>query len=446
MRKEEVMFEHLDDASPPEPTSRTLGSVRRRAAVLRRRHVRGAIGASTAALIILAVVIAVVVVPSGRATEAFASFDSQTGLLAPGTAVPPANLSDVVFIGPLHGFALVLHAQQTLLAASADGGQTWVVVDPELPTGYPSQIEFADAEHGYLWGGPPSAGGTAGLWTSADGGRTWSEEPIGPVVSDVSAIGPDVWAVVGSCPITARTTGLSCPLAVDISIDDGATWSATAATPPLSFVPTPALGDQGLELARITRSRAYLLSYGPTAAPRLIYTADDGQSWVTRVDPCPGTSASGQQVAASATTDLWMLCGSVAGAGSQAKELFRSQDGGQQWDLAASASTPGLVPATGSAAGSGLPTVGYVSPYSLGHENLAVLTAATAWLFPDGSEVFHTSDGGSHWSPLTQLVHEGFVVGGRGNVVFATDSDGWVSETGTGLWHTTDGVDWTRLG
>ncbi len=443
------MFEHLDDPQPPEATARTLGSVLARATAMRRRRATSALGAVGAGTLALGIVLGLLVAgPSGSPT--FATFDTQTGLLAPGTPVPSSALSSVVFVGGLRGFALVAHGVQTVLATSADAGTSWSVVDPSLPVSFPAQFEFSDTEHGYLWGGAPSSSGTVSLWVTSDGGRSWARAAVGPVVSDVSAIGPDVWAVVGTCPVSP-TVGPSCPVVVEVSTDNGATWSHTDAAPPLAENPEVSVSDENIELARITRTRAYVLSFAsragaPDTAGYIAYTADAGHTWTARPDPCPSFFDFGEQIAASGTNDLWVVCASQASAGSQAKALYRSSDGGAHWRLVASADAPVLSGGRVLAAGGGLPVGGYVTPYSLGHENLAVLTPTTAWLFPDRSVVFETTDGGKTWGVVADLAKAGLEDGGSGNVVFVDATHGWVCEPGTALWRTTDGRNWQRLG
>jgi photosystem II stability/assembly factor-like uncharacterized protein len=356
----------------------------------------------------------------------------------------------VVFVGELRGFALIVHGVQTVLATSGDAGSAWSVVDPSLPVSFPAQFEFSDTAHGYLWGGAPSSSGTVPLWTTSDGGRTWRRAAVGPVVSDVSAIGPDAWAVVGACPISP-SAGASCPVAVEVSTDNGATWARTDAAPPLSESPGVSVSDENIELARITSVRTYVLSYASGTgashpAGQLAYTADGGRSWSARPDPCPSFFDYGEQIAASGSDDLWMVCASQASAGSQAKGLYRSSDGGKHWRLASSADAPLLSGGRVLAAGGGLPVSGYVTPYSLGHENLAVLTPTDAWLFPDRSGVLETTDGGKTWGVVPRLAKAGLVDGGTGNVVFVDATHGWVCEPGTALWRTTDGKDWERLG
>jgi photosystem II stability/assembly factor-like uncharacterized protein len=236
-----------------------------------------------------------------------------------------------------------------------------------------------------------------------------------------------------------------------VSTDNGQTWSRAGAAPPLSENSEVTVSDENIELARITRTRAYVLTFAsrlgsPDTTGNLTYTGDGGQTWSSRPDPCPSYFDFGEQIAASGTNDLWVICASQASAGTQAKALYRSSDGGVQWDLVAAANAPVLTGGSVLPAAGGLPAAGYVTPYSLGHENLAVLTATDAWLFPDRSGVDATTDGGRTWGPVAGLSKAGLVAGGSGNVVFADATHGWVCETGTGLWRTTDGRTWQRLG
>ena len=447
------MFEHLDDPTASPATARTLRAVLGRAARLRRQRMVSGLAAVGCLTLVVGLVVGLSLPRPRAAAPAFAAFDAPNSALALRTPVPPTHLADVVFITRQRGFGLALHGTDTVLATTTDGGDTWRVVDADLPADLPAQLEFADADHGYLWGGAPSAQGTVSLWRTADGGRSWSQAPVGPVVSDVSAIGSDVWAVVGSCPLSSVAL-VPCPrpVTVAVSLDDGVTWAPTGSDPPVSEAPGISIADQDLELARITPSRAYVLSFAPagilgaSVPGRVAYTPDGGRTWVNRPDPCPAFFDSGQEIAASGTDDLWMVCASEPSGGSQAKGLYRSNDGGQHWALAAAANSPVLSGNVSLDAGGGLPVDGYVAPASLGHENLAVLTETSAWLFPDRAGVFQTTDGGRTWTSVDGLAQAGLVGGGSGNIVFVDQTHGWVCEVGAGLWRTTDGVHWRRLG
>jgi hypothetical protein len=188
-------------------------------------------------------------------------------------------------------------------------------------------------------------------------------------------------------------------------MNDGTTWRRRRRIRRSLEEPGLSVADQDLELARITALAGLraVVRPGPgrgggPSAGRLGYTPDGGQTWLERPDPCPTYFDVGQEIAASGTDDLWMVCASQPSSGSQAKALYRSSDGGQQWTLAAAANAPVLSGNVSLPAAGGLPVGGYVSPDSLGHENLAVLTPDAAWLFPDRSGVFQTTDGGHTWS------------------------------------------------
>ena len=170
--------------------------------------------------------------------------------------------------------------------------------------------------------------------------------------------------------------------------------------------------------------------------------------WIKAKPKTPVTNSTsdfGEELAGSGTDDLWMMCASQASAGTQAKALYRSYDGGLTWALSSAANAPVLSGNVVMPAAGGLPVGGYVAPYSLGHQNFAVLSPTTAWLFFERGGVFETTDGGSSWAPVTSLAKAGFAGGGAGSVTFIDATQGWVCQTGTGLWHTSDGVNWARL-
>ncbi len=439
------MFGHLDDPSPPEPTTTTLATVLARSARLRRRRTVWGTASIAVAALAAGIALGSVLSPSPRPVDA--GFSSQAGA-APGTAVPSSDVEAPVFVSRTEGYALAPHGTRTALVESSDGGGRWQVVNGNLPAQYPTQVEFTDTTHGYLWGGEPSSDGAAPLWVTDDGGSQWAQAPIGPVVSDVSAIRSDVWAVVGTCFLRVNAPD-SCPVSLEISHDYGGTWAPSLSAPPIAENSALSLSDQDVELARMSHAHAYVLSFDPrgntSGTGQLAYTPDAGATWVRRVDPCPAYFAFGEELAGSGTQDLWMVCASQASAGTQAKALYRSYDGGLTWALTSAANAPVLsgnavLPASG-----GLPVGGYVAPYSLGHQNLAVLSPTTAWLFPVRGLVFETTDGGRSWAPVAGLAKAGFGSGGAGSVTFIDSSHGWVSQGGSGLWRTTDGVNWTRL-
>jgi photosystem II stability/assembly factor-like uncharacterized protein len=231
---------------------------------------------------------------------------------------------------------------------------------------------------------------------------------------------------------------------VEVSFDGGTTWQPV--TSPDAF--TASAGHTfGYELARISRVHAYVLTQTtPATSIALSYTDDGGTTWTSRPVPCPGPYSLGAELAASSSDDLWLLCGGQGTAGYQPKQLYRSADGGLNWELASSASGFFGTPASPTNGAEPIPAEGYIAPLSIGHKNLAIASSTTAWLFPSRGVVYKTTDGGFTWVPVPALRPAGFGSGAPGNLTFLSGSDGWVCELGVGVWHTTDGSHWTALG
>jgi hypothetical protein len=441
------MLEHLDDPRPPEPSARALAAIYARSAARRRRRSLALSG--VLATVVLAAGVSVgLLVPRSPTDIGAASLAARTDGLSPGLAVPAADLTGAVFPNDADGFALSAGPGRTALVGTTDGGQTWRVVDGDLPSGSSAQLDFASPTEGFLWGGPPTTNGELPLWVTANGGRSWTRAPIGPVVSDVSAIGAAAWAVVGTCPVAATPSATSCPVVLEESVDGGLSWTPSAAAPPIEESTAPSYSDQDVELARMTRAHAYLLSFDPlgesAALAGLAYTADAGATWRMLPDPCT-RGYDYAEIAGSGTDDLWLLCAGLPSAGEQAKALYRSFDGGATWALAASAPLGELTGGLGPAVTGSISIEGYVAPVSLGHDNLAVVDATTAWLFPSHGSVAKTTNGGQTWVPVRSLAAMSSI-GASGNIVFADPTHGWVDGPGVGIWTTADATSWHELG
>ena len=442
------MYQHLDDPAPPAADAGRYRAVVARAGALRarRRHRRTS---GSLAVLLCAALVAVGWLAADRTgpvagtrVTAF-SFNRQAGPLPPGTVVPAAALSSGVFVDGRDGFGLADPRSRPVLAATVDGGTTWRLVGgrlPEAASGSPgvTEIEFTTTRLGYLWSAPALGASGAPLWTTGDGGVTWRRAPLAGAVLDATAIGTDVWALTGEC----GSAGGPCHLGLDVSTDSGRTWRPSAALPPVGT--WTATAHPAVELARVTPTEAYVLA-DVAGAASLLFTADTGTTWSSRPVPCASPLDAGAELALSGSDDLWLVCGGQAADGLQAKALYRSATGGATWALAAQ--TPAFAGAGGPPPGAGtLPLDGYVAPYSLGHENLAVLTPLVAWLFPTRGAVSATTDGGTTWRPVASLAGADFGSGAPGDVTFVSRTVGWVVELGVGLWHTTDAVTWQPVG
>ena len=81
-------------------------------------------------------------------------------------------------------------------------------------------------------------------------------------------------------------------MVVEVSTDDGRTWAPAGATSPLSENAEVSVSDENIELARITRARAYVLTFASQTgtsetAGSLSYTADGGRDLGARARPVP---------------------------------------------------------------------------------------------------------------------------------------------------------------
>jgi photosystem II stability/assembly factor-like uncharacterized protein len=390
--------------------------------------------------------------PTVSLAETTYQFNAQSAPLAAGQSVPTTALVDVIFANARDGFGVVLHRSTFSLAASEDGGSTWRVVDPTLPpdfaaTGnaFPGQFEFTSPQVGFLWGGTTSSGpDTAPLWVTRDGGQSWSRAAVGPGVEDVSAIGSDVWVLTTGCQMFPSS--ISCIDDLEVSHDAGLTWQPGSSPSALRQSKTGQYPDD--ELARITTLRAYVLEEAVGSTDfALEYTADGGQTWSSRTVPCTAPFDLGAELAASGTNDLWLICGGQAESGIQLKDLYRTDNGGQSWLLASSATGFAGGPPDPDNSPSPLPASGYLAPLSVGHKNLAVLSSTTAWLLPSRGDLLITHDGGYEWTVVPGLGGiAALQYGGAGDVTFISGTRGWVCAYGLGLWQTSDGVHWSVLG
>jgi photosystem II stability/assembly factor-like uncharacterized protein len=446
------MLEHLDDPTPPTPTARELAIVLGRSAKLRRRRAASVLTVLGVVALVLGIFIGSLVPrPPSSLRVTVTDLASHSGALAAGLEVPTADVVSAVFPDDQHGFALTVGTHKTALVATTDGGNSWQVVQGHLPVNSEAQLDFANLSHGYLWGTSAQSGVTVPLWVTVDGGKSWAKAPIGPVVSDVTAIGASVWAVVGTCPLSSQSGAPSCPVALEVSSDGGTTWAESDAAPPLLESAQTSYDDQDIELVRMTTAHAYVLTFDPagqdTSLDRIVYTSDTGKAWTDVPDPCPQTFGFSSELAGSGSDDLWLICATQPSAGSQGKALYRSYDGGGTWALVSQTAASGISGGTALPATGGIALSGYVAPVSLGHRNLAVISSTEAWLFPDRGGVYETTDGGSTWRSPQSLTAAGFSsLGTSGDIVFADPTHGWVDEPGAGVWRTTDGTTWKQLG
>lgn len=352
------------------------------------------------------------------------------GLPRAGAYVPAYDLaSDPVFPTLTDGYAIERHTTGGVtsehLAESRDGGRSWYLTGAAFPfeTGY-SQVQFISLEHGYAFG-------PAGLAVTYDAGRHWAAEPVlGGALQRVVPIGSNVWATDAVCsgPPVADTT---CTVALGISTNGGRSWRRAG---PLPITEARAGGDI---LARVTPTKAYVISYGPTGGG-LALTLDSGQQWQQLPDPCAAWRT--VDLAALSGGDLWMICGGqpTLGGAASPKAVYRSFDGGLHDVLEAST---GFGPASpGGAARSG--PVGRIA-FSGQLSQLATISPSRAWIGVSGLGVLVTTDYGRTWQQA-KGIDDPNPDGGVG-VTFDDAENGWAIAFHVGVWRTRDAVTWRLI-
>ena len=339
---------------------------------------------------------------------------------SPAAGGPPMYFGSIAFGTPLDGWAAGLKpvgsGEAVVVSHSVDGGLRWspattVSRSAGSLVAPGAHVRFTDALHGWVTGGPD-------LFATSNGGRTWTDTGVSGVAGAVTPAGGTVWALQYPCPATTSCA----PRLIESVLPDGA-WHPVAQQPSLLAGPAA--------LLRVTASEAFITSLNPLnpqVAGMLVKTTDGGATWQALPDPCgPGTEA--DPLASLDGVTVWMACAGQPGAGSQAKQLYVSANGGRSWALKASV---GLT----TAGPGGLTSSGYVS-------KLALSSATTGFLALSRYGLAASSDGGTTWRGL------GAWDGAGGNfwaLWFVDASHGWAAAC-DGLHRTTDGgATWSLIG
>jgi photosystem II stability/assembly factor-like uncharacterized protein len=389
----------------PEPdTIRTRGD--------RRGARRAVAGASLAVVVVLAAV--VVAVSLGRSRDAaITPIGTPSGTVVPTSPAPSSSppvpvtqaARDVSFVSRDVGWLLT---NSPSMMDTIDGGKTWTKLPP-LPADVPAdgtRIRFADATTGYLYG--PSV-----LYLTTDGGKNWTRQPGGAFALDLA----------DGTALRVSSTSPGCPPGCQFDISSApigtANWHTVKAD--LGYWVAADLARSGRRaVAALTANFAG----GGEHHGGLVTSADDGRTWTTRGDPCgTGDYAIGQvrmapdgstsvlceEVTASApprvitSTDGGVTFGPpndvppdtmTLGASSASTlfactlegrtlKLYRSDDGGATWAVAATA--PDTVPD------------GALGPTRI----LFPHDQANGWWLPGYATVFSTTDSGLTWTPVT---------------------------------------------
>ena len=253
---------------------------------------------------------------------------------------------------------------------------------------------MATSRTGWAWAeGSPAPERTYGLVTS-DGGVHFKVAFGAPDrIVDVSAPDPQHAYFLESSCLAGCTTQLQ-ELAQGASAPRTIWHADRVAADSLSF-PT----------AQVGYVAATVRAYEMQGKPRVLVTHDGGETFSALPSPCP------EQPHADAISFVnpkrdWLLCGAGNIEGPQAKNLYATRDGGQNWTLVAS-STHGALPAGGSIV------------------SLSFTSVRRGFIGLDGNGVLATADGGRTWTrAFTTQVPRG--EGRSAAVGFLPNGHGWL--------------------
>ena len=290
----------------------------------------------------------------------------------PATTVQPAknfSLGLISFVSPQAGFGL---SSSGRLVFTHDGGRTWQQYAKEATLPPIEGLDFVDHQDGWYWGGYPRSF----LSLTTDSGRAWQDLPSPP----------------------AGTTYVHF-------------WT------PKSGV-SLALGNPG---------------QAPTVAPAVYTSSDGGLDWrLAGRLPAIDAYAARHYLTSSFPDpqDGWVMVGGEPGAGSQAKYLYHTSDGGRTWRLWAQAS---FNLATGTATDSSLPIGWYVS-------TIFFRSKLVGYLSLNRGPVLETTDGGHTWQTVWSAFFQPEAEYDR-RIQFVNAKDGWLlaKSDGLTLWGTTNG-------
>jgi hypothetical protein len=310
------------------------------------------------------------------------------------TGFKPAS---VTFVSATQGFVGGVQACATgscaTLAATTDGGATWTYVGA-LPAPISganaaiSKVRFATSHDGWAFG--PQ------LWSTHDGGKTWTQQTTPGPVYDVEASGGTAYLLEASCGTEPCVQGdrlLQTPVSTD-------GWTAISG---------PKLADGGGSLAPHGNTVWVVANGGATSTFDMVV---GGSSWHRLVNPCATTGAdlALAGVAPVSTSDLFELCAGDPGAGSETKVVLFSSDGG------AHATATSAAPARG----------GIASGIAAASTAVVAVPAASG-----ASYVYRSGDGGRTWTtPLSQgdggvgYFDVGFTTATQGVAVYGNPAQG----------------------
>jgi len=317
------------------------------------------------------------------------------------------------------GFDVTFHRVPEQLAMTQDGGSTWTLLGRPVPVALSSGNDYGESRLVVSGDTYWVVAGKGSAFVSTDRGESWTAAPLPQPVMALESRDGYLWAL--SCPATRP--GSCQPVVSRRSVAGPATdrWSQIA-LPRLKAAPLPqfALRPGGGAVLSVPVPGSEL--------SKLFVLGSNSSRWRVFADPrWRGRPCLLAQLATS-RSDIWVLCLGGAAAGSSAKALLVSTDGGSSWQVRSSvADLSKPQPST---------AIPRMEP-----NGLIATTDLKLWMGLQNG--FATSgDGGRHWSYARNVNPQGEPL--IFDVVSPTQV--YALAPGAGLWRTTDGTTWTAIG
>ena len=294
---------------------------------------------------------------------------------------------------------------------SLDGGRSWSL-GMQVPEGtVASDLWLSSSGSGSLVTyAVPGGLGVTGLWLTADGGHSFEQHPF------PQPVGFRPLAVTTPPDGSAQaffSDGLFPPTALFYRRGTGGDWTQAArlgpgqrpTSEPLKG-PVPLFGSRTAMAFLDARHGA--IATQSTGGLAVFTTADGGSTWSPH---SLGPPPDGEELPAGSLTlevvggRLWMAAVFPTGTAPSVSYLYESSDGGASWDA------PIELPTS-----DGLEAPAFAGP--------------TVWWVPDGDSVLRTEDAGAHWLrgalnlPGTTVVERVFPIDDRRAWAFAGASPG----------------------
>jgi len=229
------------------------------------------------------------------------------------------------FVDPDHGFALGGNGN---LYSTGNGGASWSMVPTQLPKSSVPAIDFVSGDLGWSSSGPL-------LERTTDGGRTWQRVAL-PGPAPVALSAPHFFSAAGGIVAASLPSGKGVIYATG---DGGAQWR-TEPLPAASNPPSPSPGWFTEPAFQVSSPGTWAM----TSGRRLYVTGDAGRDWAEV--PAPPMYGKGDPVwgfAMASTSSGWLAAAATpCGASPQdlcaAPVFLRTTDEGRTWRMVPSSS------------------------------------------------------------------------------------------------------------